>query len=68
MRVSTSISIPTEMKEKVDRFALATKRSSSAVVEMAVEEFLAREDVREILSRAFAFKGSTEGGELGIHT
>lgn len=40
-RVTVSFSIPKELKTKIELYAAETRRTQSAVVEMAFEKFLA---------------------------
>jgi predicted transcriptional regulator len=45
MKARISVTIPEDLQIELDRFATETKRTTSAVVEMALEQLLAREAI-----------------------
>ena len=44
---STSVKLETELKERVQKLALARKRTSHWLMKEAIEQYVAREEVRE---------------------
>lgn len=67
MRVRTSVSIPKDLQARVEQFAEQTKRTISAVHEMALEAFLEGEQ-RKAACELSAVKedDNAKGGSTGI--
>jgi hypothetical protein len=53
MRKTITYSLPDELDEVVKKFADLTNRKQSAVVEMALNDFMARADVMHIFGKAY---------------